>query len=42
MDLNIANIKSVVLSKTYATFETQFMTKLSNTKDQLKKSVAYI
>ena len=48
MDTNIANIKSVsvgwclyVLSNTKATFEAQFMKKLSNTEVELEKSVAY-
>ena len=48
MDTNIANIKSFfvswclyVLSNNYAKFEAQFMKKLSNTKTELKKSLAY-
>ena len=46
MKTNIVNKKSVsvwlcVLSNTQATFEAQFMQKLSNTEAELKKSVAY-
>ena len=48
MDTNIVNKKSVsvwwylyVLRNTQATFEAQFMQKLSNTEGELKKSVAY-
>ena len=46
MDTNTANEKSVsvcfyVLSNTEATFEAQFMEKLSNTEAELKKSVVY-
>ena len=40
MDTYIVNIKSVLLSNTEATFEAQFVKKLSNTEVQLKKSVA--
>ena len=40
MDTYIVNIKSVLLSNTEATFEVQFVKKLSNTEVQLKKSVA--
>ena len=48
MDKNVVNIKYVsawwclyVLSNTEATFEAQFMKKLSNTEAELKKSDAY-
>ena len=48
MEINIVNIKSVsvwwcfyVLRKTWATFEAEFMKKLSNTEAELKKSIAY-
>ena len=48
MDKNVLNIKYVsvwwclyVLSNTEATFEAQFMKKLSNTEAELKKSDAY-
>ena len=48
MDTNIVNMKNVsvwwclyVLSNTKATFEAQFTKKFSNTKAELKKSVAY-
>ena len=48
MSTNIVNIKSVsvwwclyVLSNTSATFEAQFIKKLSNAEAELEKSVAY-
>ena len=48
MGTNLVNIRSVsvwfcvyILSNTEATFETQFMKKLSNTEAKLKKNIAY-
>ena len=48
MDTNVVNIKTVslrwclyVLGNSRATYEAKFMKKLSNTKAELKKTIAY-